>query len=184
MAIPEPLRPLPVVPLPSFLLPLLDNCGATTRNRPVPRKADEEDTDPMLAPTTCRAEEDGANALLGPGSMVSATARPRPRPTRGQSSSRRRVGIFLLLFLVENEKALSERRHGLRNNDTLGRDNAAQETMAICFSIACRCSINYFASTCGLDGGTGGSDNDARRSLDITFIFSQHASASQKQRRP
>ena len=95
---PTPRMPLSVprnmtIPL-SFRLPLDDDCGVTTRNRPAPRKADEDDTEPILALPKCRAEEEGANASLGLGSVVN-TAKPRPRPT---SSHRLRAGIFLNLF--------------------------------------------------------------------------------------
>ena len=98
---PTPRMPLSVprnitIPLSLRLAqPLGDDCGVKTRNRPAPRKADEDDTEPILALPTCRVEDEGANAPLGLGNVVNTAKKPRPRPT----SSRRLCDIFLYFSL-------------------------------------------------------------------------------------
>ena len=127
-------------------LVLDDDCGVTTRNRPAPRKADEDDTDPILALLTCLAEEEGANASLGWGSVVNTTKKPRPRPT---NSRRLCEGIFFYLEIIfvfalsERGPRRSEYSVKHKQPDTLGRGITTRETIAA--MAICRGS---FASTC------------------------------------
>ena len=85
------------IPL-SFRLPLDDDCGVTTRNRPAPRNADEDDIDP-----TWRVEEEGANAPLGLGNVVNTAKKP--------GTDRRVADVFVTYFFISVcfEKSLSER---------------------------------------------------------------------------
>lgn len=109
-------------------LVLDDDCGVTTRNRPAPRKADEDDTEPILALPTWRVEDEGANAPLGLGNVVNTAKKPRPRPT----SSRRLCAIFLFIFRMLSERGTrrSERNAISQMHSTLERGITTRETMA------------------------------------------------------